>query len=137
MKCYRFFFLIMKIWTWGTDVRCNQANVNLCHQAMHSHSDLIKKHLRYGMDAGLQTSVVFSFRYKKPAGILHLSHNWKPLLSGCMTTWSHYKRCSEMWHIMHVWTQSFKIIFITMHRIHNVFLIVYFTIMAYAQLQFV
>lgn len=36
-----------------------------------------------------------------------------------------------------MYEQSFTIIFITMHRIHNVFLIVYFTVMAYAQLRFV
>lgn len=51
----------MKVWTRGTEVRCNQANANLCHQAMHSHSDLIKKHLHYGMDAGVETSEVFLF----------------------------------------------------------------------------
>jgi len=51
----------MKVWTRGAEERFSQANANLCHQASHSQSDLIKKHLRYGMDAGVETSEVFLF----------------------------------------------------------------------------
>ncbi len=84
------FFLIMKSWTWGTDIRCNQANVNLCHQSLHSHSDLIKKHLHYGLDAGAEPAQ-FSFLIdiETLQELFTFSAIENSCNSGFRTTWSH------------------------------------------------